>query len=310
MSLYGDDESTNSSSLFKNEKNQDIYFSAIASCFIIAFWSASFIYSLLYYKYNLFSSPTFYLNFIFFALLIRYIIKGFEWMGIAVICYFLFSTLFLFIDKDNIYGLITSIPIKGIYFAFASYLNEMYLYIDIFINIAFTLILTSYVYARNDTENSKRMAITVYTVLLVCGSFYLNNSLKFTNNDKGSISIDSTQLPKNKVSPKEITESYSDYRIKIIDEGWSPYLRSNSFSNVNTTFPENQFCYEDSCISEFISDSHPNNVRTVNYLICSTDRYYQCPNKPNNFMQIESDEIVLKEISDAEFMKIKKQFSN
>jgi uncharacterized protein len=105
----------------------------------------------------------------------------------------------------------------------------------------------------------------------------------------------------NKPSPNK---SYKELRTEILSSGWRVYERANKIQGWNNKpYPELDFCYEDSCIGSFISfDS--TQVREVGYEICSADRYYQCPNRPNGFEQVKRDVVISKSKSDKAFLMI------
>jgi hypothetical protein len=105
----------------------------------------------------------------------------------------------------------------------------------------------------------------------------------------------------NKSNPNE---SYSELRKEILSSGWRVYERFNKIQDwYSNPYPELDFCYEDYCIISFIS-SDSTQVRELGYKICSVDRYYQCPNRPNGFEQVERDIVISKSKSDKDFLMI------
>jgi hypothetical protein len=111
-----------------------------------------------------------------------------------------------------------------------------------------------------------------------------------------------------KVNEPNPNKSYKELRKEILSSGWQVYKRNNRIQAWSKkTYPELDYCDEDFCTASFISlDS--SQVREVRYKICSVDRYYQCPNKPNGFEQVTKDILISKSKSDADFLKILDRF--
>lgn len=111
----------------------------------------------------------------------------------------------------------------------------------------------------------------------------------------------------NSIDPNK---SYSQLRKEILSSGkWKVYIRNNEFTGWKKPFPELDFCDEDYCVASFIS-SEGNKVRKIGFGYCSSDRYIQCPGKPNGFQEVEKDITVSKSKSDKEFLEARRRFEN
>ena len=116
--------------------------------------------------------------------------------------------------------------------------------------------------------------------------------------------------PKMKLAASEDGGDYSVRRTALLRDGWKPYVRPDELSNWTKKYPENQFCYEDSCLAEFFHESDPDKIKAVRYVICNSERYFQCPGKPNGFERIDKEEIATKGQSDENFSGLKKKIGD
>jgi hypothetical protein len=102
------------------------------------------------------------------------------------------------------------------------------------------------------------------------------------------------------------SKSYRELRSEIISSEWLIYKRDNPIKgwDKNRPYPELDFCLEDYCEASFISVDG-SKVRQIGFGYCSTDRYIQCPNKPNGFEVVKNDAVISKSESDNKFLKMK-----
>ena len=128
----------------------------------------------------------------------------------------------------------------------------------------------------------------------------------FYKSDTSSNSAQSNSQLKNSIDQNK---SYKELRNEILSSGWKIYKRSNEIKGWNKPYPELDFCSEDYCVASFIS-SDGGKVREVGFGYCSTDRYVQCPNKPNGFEIVEKDIVISKNESDSKFLKVKQRFED
>ncbi len=139
-------------------------------------------------------------------------------------------------------------------------------------------------------KNSNNKLIIIISVFLIfgIGAFFIYNS----------------QL-KNTIDPNK---SYSQLRKELLASGkWKIYKRANEIKGWNNKpYPEIDTCDEDYCVASFIS-SDGTKVREVGFGYCSTDRYIQCPNRPNGFQIVQRDVVISKSQSDSNFLENKRR---
>ena len=146
-----------------------------------------------------------------------------------------------------------------------------------------------------------------WLVLFAVVAFFYESSTEDKKTAKTSANAPSV----NESSKSIVYKDYDSYRERILKEGWVPYVRPNQINGIDRkNIPELQYCFEDGCISEFLNQADPTKVRTVYFIYCSTDRYYQCPGQPNNFKNVEKDIVVSKNDSDKDFLRFLEKMSH